>query len=247
MPQDVDEKQAQFNQARHAFEAAKASVGAAAAAVQRLADLQSFQKVTAPFAGVVTSRNYDVGALLTAGSTGKEMFRLVQSDTLRVFINVPQSYASGIKVAQEATFEVRNLPGRAFVGKVVRTSGAVDPTNRTLRVELNVDNKENALWAGMYGTVTLPILRDQPPLIVPSSALLFQAQGTQVALVRDNKIAMQTINVGRDLGQELEVIGGLNENDQVVANPGERLAEGVEVEIAKAPQAPKPANETAAR
>jgi RND family efflux transporter MFP subunit len=248
-PQDVDEKRAQFNQAKHAFEAGRASVGASAAAVQRLADLQSFEKITAPFAGVISARNYDVGALLTAGSTGKELFRLVQSDTLRVFINVPQAYATGVKLGQEAGFEVRNLPGRKFAGKVARTSGAVDPSNRTLRVEVQVDNKEGALWAGMYGTVTLPILRDQPPLIVPSSALLFQSQGTQVAVIQDNKVRMKTINVGRDLGQELEVTGGLGESDQVVANPGERLAEGVEVEVARvpAPEQPKTATETAAR
>jgi RND family efflux transporter MFP subunit len=237
-PQDVDEKRAQFNQSQHAFEAAKANVTASNAAVQRLTDLQSFQKITAPFAGIISERNYDVGALLSSGNTGKALFRLAQSDTLRVYVNVPQSYASGLKIGQDATLEVRNFPDRKFVGKVARTSGAVDPANRTLRVEINVDNRDNQLWAGMYGTVTLPVLRDQPPLIVPSSALLMQAKGTQVAVIEANKVRMKTIGVGRDLGQELEVTTGLTENDQVVANPGERLSEGVEVQIARTPESP---------
>jgi RND family efflux transporter MFP subunit len=119
------------------------------------------------------------------------------------------------------------------VGKVVRTAGAIDPATRTLRMQIDIPNPDYALWAGMYGQVRLPILADQPPLLVPTSAMLFQPDGTKVALVDAGKIRMQKITVGRDLGQELEVTEGLSGDEQVVTNPGERLSDGVEVQIAQ--------------
>src|SRR5207247_6341353 len=142
---------------------------------------------------------YDVGALLSPGNTtgGKEMFRLTQSDTLRVFVNVPQSYATQVKLGQPATFEVRNFPGRTFQGKVARWAGAIDPATRTLRTEIDIPNPDYTLSAGMYGQVKLAVLADQPPLLVPTSAMLFQPDGTKVALVDGGKIRMQKIAVGR--------------------------------------------------
>lgn len=231
--QDLDEKRSQFNQAKAALEAAKANVNAAQAAVQRLTDLQAFEKVTAPFDGVISARNYDRGALLAANSTsGKELFRLVRSDTLRVFINVPQSYASGVKMGQDATFEVRNFPGKKFHGVVTRSTGSIDPSTRTLKFQVDVDNKDGQLWAGMYGTMSLPVIRPQPPLLVPSSALVYMADGPKVATVVDGIVKLKKIDIGRDLGQELEVTSGLTGDEQVVSNPGERVEEGVEVQIA---------------
>jgi membrane fusion protein, multidrug efflux system len=233
--QDLDEKRAAFNQAQSASNAAGANVTAAEAAVQRLVTLQGFEKVTAPINGVISSRNYDLGALISPANTsaGSELFRITRADTLRVFVNVPQSYASSIKIDQPANLEVRNFPGRKFIGKVVRTSGAIDPNTRTLRMEVDIPNADYTLWAGMYGQLTMPLLAENPPLIVPTSAMLFQTDGTKVALVDGGKIRMQKITVGRDLGQELEVTEGLSGEEKVVTNPGERLADGVEVEVAQ--------------
>jgi RND family efflux transporter MFP subunit len=250
--QDLDEKRAAFNQSQSAANAAGANVTAAEAAVQRLITLQGFEKVTAPFNGVVSARNYDVGALISPANTaaGSELFRLTRADTLRVFVNVPQSAASAVKIGQPATLEVRNFAGKKFAGKVVRTSGAIDPNTRTLRMEIDIPNSDYTLWAGMYGQVTLPILADNPPLIVPTSAMMFAQDGTKVALVdAGGKIRMQKITVGRDLGQELEVTEGLSGDDKVVTNPGERLADGVEVQVAQPGKkdAVQPKTETAQR
>lgn len=251
--QDVDEKRSAFNQAMSALAASKANVAATEASVQRLTDLQGFAKVTAPFGGIITSRNYDVGALLSPSNTGegRELFQMTQSDVLRVFVNVPQTYASSIKVGQPARFEVRNFPGKPFAGTVTRMSGAIDPTNRTLRVQIDIPNADYTLLAGSYGQVRLDILPAQPPLIVPTSAMVFQSDGTKVALVKDGKIQMQKVSLGRDLGIELEVTDGLSGDEHVVTNPGERLADGVEVDVARRPEkvaetaAPAPTARTA--
>ncbi len=237
--QDIDEKRSQLNQAIAALAAARSNVTAAAADVQRLTDLQSFEKVTAPFAGVITTRNFDIGALLEANTptAGRELMRIARTDTLRAFVSVPQSAASGVKMGQPATLTVRNFPGREFAGTVTRSAGAVDPNTRTLKFQIDVANKDDVLWAGMYGTISLPLLRDHPPMLIPTSALIVQADGTKVAVIEDGKVKMKTISIGRDLGQQLEVVQGLNDTEQVVSNPGERLADGVEVQIAK-PQQP---------
>ena len=237
--QDWDEKRSQYNQAVAALNASKANVNAAAATVQRLTDEKAFEKVIAPFAGVITTRNYDIGALLQANNpSGRELMRIARTDTLRAFVSVPQSAASGVRIGQEATLTVRNFPGRQFPGIVTRSAGAVDANTRTLRVQVDVENKDNALWAGMYGTISLPLLRDHPPMLIPTSALIVQADGTKVAVIEDGKVKMKKIDVGRDLGQELEVTQGLVDGEQVVSNPGERLADGVEVQIAPKAAAP---------
>src|SRR5439155_2986253 len=139
---------------------------------------------------------------------------------------------------------VRNFPGRKFEGKVTRASGAIDPTTRTLRMQIDLPNPDYILWAGMYGQMTLPVISEQPPLLVPTSAMLFQNDGTKVALVEDGKIKMKKIEVGRDLGQELEVVEGLSGKEQVVTNPGERLADGVEVQVATPSEQQPPATKT---
>jgi len=232
-PQDLDEKLAAFNQAKAALDSARAAVTASEAAVQRLSDMQSFGKVTAPFDGIVSARNYDIGALLSPTNTGdgKQLFRLTKSDTLRVFASVPQSYASSVKLGQPAVFTVRNFPGKTFPGKVTRTTGEIDASTRTLRMQIDLPNPDYTLWAGMYGQVKLTITPDQPPLIVPTSAMIFRTDGTMVAIVQDGKVHLQKVVPGRDFGTEMEVLEGLKGDEKIVTNPGERLAEGVEVQV----------------
>jgi membrane fusion protein, multidrug efflux system len=230
--QDVDAKRDAYADAVGALAVGKANVQQSAAQVQQLTVTQDFEKVTAPFAGTITARNYDVGALVVPTDTtaGKELFDIADTFTLRVYVNVPQSYSTNLKIGQPAYLSVRNYPKREFTGTVARTFGALDPSTRTLPYELDFVNKDGALYAGMYGQARLPISEAQPTLTIPSSALIFNASGVQIATVRDNKIHLQKITVGRDLGTELEVTDGLSADDKVVSNPGARLAEGVTVQ-----------------
>jgi RND family efflux transporter MFP subunit len=238
--QQLDQMQAAFDSSRSALVQAKASVASAEADVQRLTVLQNFERVTAPFAGIITSRNYDVGALLNPSDTaaGKQMFSIAQTDPLRVFVNVPQSDATQVKIGQPVFLKVRNYPDREFTGEVARTAGAIDPTTRTMMVELHFPNKDLALVPGMYGQVRLPLHEAAPTLTIPTSALVFNADGLRVDVVRDGKIHVQTLQVGRDFGTEIEVASGLSEQDQVVTNPGEKLSEGAAVKAMEPKQAP---------
>lgn len=230
--QQLDQTRAQSQQAASAVAEAKANVVAAEAAVQRLSVLQGFEKVIAPFAGTITARSFDPGAYVSAGS-GRELFRLVQSDPMLVYVNVPQTYSTNVRAGDLARLHVRNYTDREFTGTVTRTSGALDPATRTLNVELQFPNPDAALLAGMYGQVSLcvdPQQQQKPSLIVPSSALVYNADGLRIATVQDgNKVKFQPVTLGRDLGTELEVTGGLADGDVIVANPGEQLAEGSEV------------------
>jgi RND family efflux transporter MFP subunit len=237
--QDLDTRQNNFNTADAAQQAAIASVKSAQANVQQLEAQQSFEKIAAPFDGVITVRNPDVGALISAAnSTTNPMFVVSETDILRVFVNVPQSYASFIRINQPVTFTVPNYPGQIFTGIVARWAGALDPNTRTMLTELHFDNRQGLLWPGMYGEVKFSLHRDKPVFTVPTSALLFEANGTQLALIQDNKVHFQKITVGRDFGTEIEVLQGLQGNEQVVATPGEKLAEGITVQIADNNNAP---------
>jgi membrane fusion protein, multidrug efflux system len=233
---DVDTKKAAVDQATAALASARANVVAAQADVQRLTTLQGFEKVFAPFAGTITSRNYDVGALLSpSNATGGELFRIAQTDTLRVFVNVPQADATKVRIGQPAFLVVRNYPGKQFKGVVARSSSAIDVTTRTLSLELHFPNRDGQLYAGMYGQVKLPVIEDNPVVTIPTSALVFNAGGLQVALVKDGKVHFQKINSGRDFGTEMEIPSGLSTDDQVVSNPGEKIAEGIDVKVAENP------------
>jgi len=241
--QQVDEKAAAYSQAKAVFEGANASLASANADVQRLEAIQGFSKITAPFAGKVTMRNYDVGALLSS-TGGREMFRLEQADTLRVYVNVPQTYATAIAIGQPADLIVSNYPGKAFTGKVTRSAQTLEISTRTIKFEVDVPNPDGKLYAGMFGQVKFTIKPPTPPLLVPTSALVFNAKGLRLATVGDDKkVKFVPISVGRDFGTEVEVSQGLTGQEQIVANPGERLADGVEVKFADthAPDAPKPA------
>jgi RND family efflux transporter MFP subunit len=228
--QELDERETARHQAEAAVAQAQANIAAAEANVQRLQVLQGFEKVTAPFAGVITARNFDVGSLLSP-TGGRPLFQLQQSDTLRVYVNVPQVYATDLKTGQEAKLTVRNYPRRTFTGKVVRRAQAINSNTRTEPFELEFANPDLALVPGMYGQVQLAVTSAPKALLIPVSAMLFNAQGTQVAVVQEGKVHFQRVTVGRDLGTDLEVIDGLTPDMQVVTNPGERLAEGVEVQV----------------
>ncbi len=229
--QQIDERQAAFTQAKLALEAAKSNQAFAEADLKRLQVLEGFEHVTAPFAGTISTRNFDSGALLSPTNTGEghELFRIDRTDTLRVFVNVPQAYVTAVKTGQEAFLTVRNYAGREFAGKVARSAGVVDPATRSLRFQIDVPNADAALYSGMYGEVRLPTASDHPALLVATSALVFGPEGTFVWVVQDDKVHKKPVGVGRDLGTEIEIVNGLDTSDAVVKNPGERLVEGLAV------------------
>ena len=220
-----------------AIAAQRSSIAAAEANVARLDQLQSYRLVKAPFDGVITVRNVDTGALVNAGNT--LLFRIAQTDTLRIYVNVPQSNASSIRPGQSAQLSISNLPSRRFTGTVARTANALDPATRTLLVEVHVPNSDGALLPGMYAQVDLSSARPVPPLLIPGDALVVLEKGPQVALVRpDNTVHMQNIVVGRDYGSELEVLAGLQQGDRIIPNAGDLAREGLKVEPASSPAKP---------
>ena len=214
----------------------KSNVAAAEANLERLDKIQSYRLVKAPFDGVITLRNVDTGALVNAGNT--LLFRIAQIETLRTYVNVPQSDASSVKVGQSAMLSVSNLPGRRFTGTVARSANALDPASRTLLVEVHVPNPDRALLPGMYARVELIGSRSDAPLRIPSDALIARGEGSEVAVVRpDHTVHLQKIEVGRDYGDHLEVIRGLREGDLIVPNPSDVVREGLQVEPVPVAQA----------
>ena len=218
--QENDEKQ-------KAAEAARANL-------EQLEKTQGFKEIVAPFGGSISARNIDVGTLVTAGTgnAGTPLFRIVQSDPLRVYVYAPQANAPSIREGLAAKILVQEFPGQDFDGRVTRTAGALDPQSRTMQVEVQVPNHENKLYAGMYGQVKFLLADENAPIVVPANAFLFRTDGPQVATVsKDNRIHWQTIRVGRDFGTQLEVLDGLAENTGVVMNPTDDLAEGIQVQL----------------
>jgi RND family efflux transporter MFP subunit len=234
--QENDQYQSQYQSRLAGLESLEKAVGvqrsnvaAAEASLARIQRMQTYLVVKAPFDGVITLRNVDVGALVNAGST--LLFRIAQTSTLRTYLNVPQAQASSVRTGQTARLSVSNLPDRQFVGEVARTANALDPASRTLLVEVHVPNRDGALLPGMYARVELASPRTDAPLLIPSDALIARGDGTQVAVVgHDHRVHLQKIDVGRDFGDRLEVAGGLREGDMVIANPGDAVREGLEVQ-----------------
>ena len=234
--QENDVYQAQYraqtasvNALEKAIAAQRSNVAAAEANLSRLESMSGYRLVKAPFAGVITLRNVDVGALVTTGST--LLFRIAQMDTLRIYVNVPQSNASFIRQGQAASLRVSNLPGRTFTGAVARTANSLDPGSRTMLVEVHVANRDGALLPGMYAQVSLSNTRTNPPLLLPSDALVVRPDGTQVAVVQaDHTVHLQKIQVGRDYGDRMEVVSGLEEGASVIPSPGDLAREGLKVE-----------------
>ncbi len=221
----------------HALEKAlnvqKSSVAVAEANVSRMENLKSYKIVKAPFDGTITLRNVDAGALVSAGNT--LLFRIAQTQTLRMYVSVPQIWVSSVRAGQTATIRVSGLPGRQFTGTVAHTAKALDPTSRTLLVEVNVPNGDGALLPGMSAQVDLSAPRRDPPIVIPADALMIRSNGAEVAVLRPNgTVHVQKIQVGRDYGDRLEVLGGLSEGDTVVQNPGDMVREGVKVEAVRA-------------
>lgn len=225
--QEVDQQTSGYTQAQ-------ANLAAADANVRRLQQMEGFKRIYAPFTGILTKRNYDVGALISAGSAGqaKELFDIAQVDPLRVYVSVPQAYAPSIKRGLQATVELQEMPGQKFAGKVVRTSDMIDPATRTLLTEVDVPNRDHKLLPGSYGQVHFAVPVETKRMTVPENTLLFRAAGTEIAVVgADNKISLRKVEVGRDFGTKVEIVSGLAANDNVVLNPADSIADGETVNV----------------
>ncbi|MGA7921552.1 MAG: efflux RND transporter periplasmic adaptor subunit [Candidatus Acidiferrales bacterium] len=227
--QDVDNAEGDYA-------AKQATVASAQYNVKRLEDLQSFQKIYAPFDGVITARNTDVGQLIDSGSSGgpaRELFHIAAIRTLRVFINVPQQYSVAAKPGIGADLTLAQFPGRKFQGKLVRTANAIDLASRTLLVEVDVDNPTGELLPGAFTEVHLKLPSDVPSYILPVNAFIFRAQGLQVAVVRNNNTAkLVAITLGRDFGADAEVVSGLTGQESVIVSPPDSIIDGEQVKIA---------------
>jgi RND family efflux transporter MFP subunit len=234
--QENDQYQAQLNAQNanaqaleKAVSAQRSNLAAAKANVARLQEVQGYRVVKAPFDGVVILRNIDVGALVSAGNT--LLYRIAQVGTLRTYVNVPQNDAGAVHVGQTAELKFENFPGQRFIGKVVRMANALDPTTRTMLVEIDIDNNRGILYPGMYGEVDFSGARRNQPLVVPAQAILVRADGAQVAIVQpDGTVHLQKVAVGRDFGDRVEVIQGLNEGATILATAGDAAQEGLKVE-----------------
>jgi RND family efflux transporter MFP subunit len=233
--QENDQYQAQYQaQAANvraldrAIAASQGSLEASQANVARLSELHNYLKVRAPFAGVVTMRNVDTGALVNTGNT--LLFRIAQTNLLRTYLNVPQSNASDVRVGQTAELSTAELPDRKFKGAVTRTANSLDPSSRTLLVEVQVPNPDGKLLPGMYVEVDLNLPRKDPPLLISADTLVVRTQGTLVAALDSNNVVhFQRVVVGRDLGDRIEVLSGLAEGQRAIVNPNDTVQEGVKV------------------
>ena len=224
--QELDEKRSTFAQAQ-------ANGGAANANVERMKEMQGFKRIVAPFRGIITRRNVDVGDLIDAGS-GKPLFILTQADSLRVYVNVPQSYAHLVKPGQKVTISQAELRGKPFEGEVARTAAAIDASTRTMQVEIALANKGGALLPGAYVQVSLP-LKSSREMVISTNALIVRNEGMQVAAVdAGGKVRMLPVKLGRNFGQSVEVVDGLKGTEQLVLNPPDSLTEGDAVTVAPA-------------
>lgn len=216
------------------MKARQATLAAALANVRRLEQLQSYEKVYAPFDGVITARNVDVGALIDAGNQGQPaaLFELAETDSLRIFANVPQDDAPYVVPGTKAQLSLSQFPGRTFAGSVARTSGAIDPRTRTLRVEVDLDNPDGTLLPGAFAQLSLALTHADPGLSLPANVLLFRPHGVQVAVVdARGVVSLRTITLGRDFGTRVEIRSGLEGNERVVVNPSDAISAGQAVRI----------------
>jgi RND family efflux transporter MFP subunit len=222
--------QQEVDQNVSAYKARQADLQAAVANVDRLKYLQSFQRVTAPYAGVITARNVDIGALIANGNS-QQLFKLAQTDTLRVYVNVPEPYGNDMRTGIPAELHVAEFVNRAFAGKVVRTAGAIDPASRTLLTEVDVPNPTGEIMPGAFAEVSFKFKGDGRALVVPSNALIFRAAGSQVAIVENGRARLRGVTIGRDLGANLEVVSGLRDTDDIIVNPPDSLIDGQAVSV----------------
>src|SRR6266436_1240509 len=219
------------------YNANKAIVDANQANVKQLQALQSFEKIYAPFDGVITARNTDIGDLINSGSstTAKtDLFHIAQPGKLRVYVNVPEEYSQGIKVGMTADLSLAEFPGRKFQGKLVRTADDINMTTRTLLVEIEVNNPTGTLLTGSYAEVHLKVATHASTLLLPVNALLFRSEGLRVGIVKDGKAVLAAVTPGHDFGNEIEIVAGLQPADQVIINPPDSLVSGQQVQIVQA-------------
>jgi len=229
--QDIDQERAGLATSKASVAAAEASIGTNQATVQQLTDLQSFERIVAPFQGVITARNIDPGDLESANSTTRELFHVMRTDVLRVFVNVPQGFSTGIKVGQQALVYQRDDPTRQFAGKVTRTADALEPNTRTLLTEVQVPNPDDALRPGMYLMVKFVFRRVNPSVRIPSAAIVVRDGPRWVGVLDDrHAIHYRNVELGRDFGDTIEVLGGLRPGDTVVVHSGDDIPEGTVVD-----------------
>jgi RND family efflux transporter MFP subunit len=216
------------------FSAQKATVDSNAANVRRLQQLQSFEKIYAPFDGVVTSRSTDIGALIDAGAAGlgKELFHMAAIDKLRVFVPVPEVYSNAAAPGAEATLTLEEHPGRLFRGTLVRNSSNIDPASRTLLVEVDVDNPGGELLPGAYVSVHFKLPSQIRSVTIPANTLLFRREGLQVGVVRHGKAELVPVAIGRDYGATVEIVSGLRSSDEIILDPSDSLLSGTPVRLA---------------
>jgi RND family efflux transporter MFP subunit len=227
--QETDERTSAYAQAQ-------ASLAASSANVRRLEELESFNHIYAPFSGVLTKRNVDIGALINAGNTGsnQQLFNIARIDPIRVYVSVPEIYASSVHPGTPATLELTSLAGQRFSGNVVRNADSIDPTTRTLLTEIDVPNPKGALLPGAYAQVRFDLSIKVANLSVPVNALMFRAEGARAAVVDANgKVHLRPVTIGRDYGTTLEIVAGLQPSDSVVLNPSDSLEDGQQVAIAQ--------------
>jgi RND family efflux transporter MFP subunit len=228
--QDVDNAVGTYNANAAIVEADKATV-------QQYSALVSFEKVYAPFDGVITARNTDIGDLINSGSSSNlktDLFHIAQPGTLRVYVNVPEEYSRGIAVGMTADLSLAEFPDRKFQGRVVRTADAINMTTRTLLIEIDVENPTGTLLTGSYAEVHLAVPTRSTTFLLPVNTLLFRTEGLRVGVVKDGKVVLTTVTPGHDFGNEIEIVSGLKANDQVVVNPPDSLVSGQQVQIVNA-------------
>jgi RND family efflux transporter MFP subunit len=228
--QDVDNAVGTYN-------ANKAIVEANQANVKQLQALQSFEKIYAPFDGVVTARNTDIGDLINSGSAAgvkTDLFHISQPGTLRVYVNVPEEYSQGVKVGMTADLTLGEFPGRKFQGKLVRTAEAINMTTRTLLIEIEMKNPAGELLTGSYAEVHLKVPTQASTLLLPVNTLIFRSEGLRIGIVKDGKVVLSEVTPGRDSGDQIEIVSGLKLNDQVIINPPDSITSGQQVQIVQA-------------
>lgn len=221
------------------YEAKKAEVLSAEANLHRLQEMQRFKTIHAPFAGVITARSTDIGALIASGSGAKELFHIASMDRLRVFVRVPQLYSRVAGLGTEATIDVQDLPGRLFKGRVARSAEAIDPVSRALLVEIELDNPNGEIMPGSFAQVHMKLPTSSTSYRLPVNTLIFRSEGLRVAVVEKGVVRLIPITIGRDFGSSVEVLTGLSGSESIVLNPSDSLADGQAVSVVPA-QAPRP-------
>jgi len=228
--QDVDNAVGTYN-------ANKAIVAADQASVDQYSALVSFEKIYAPFDGVITARNTDIGDLINSGNTGNvktDLFHIAQPGMLRVYVNVPEEYSRGIKVGMTADLSLAEFPDQKFKGTVVRTADAIAMTTRTLLIEVDVQNPTGTLLTGSYAEVHLAVPTRASTFLIPVNTLIFRSEGLHVGIVKDGKVEIAAVTAGHDFGNQIEIVSGLKAGDQVIVNPSDSIVHGQQVQIVQA-------------